>query len=68
VFFSFRLDEYGAVAPDLGELVADDKLVILIGDDVDILRCGEKERAFDRLLEERFFIEYLDELLWIMLA
>lgn len=63
-----RLDQHGAVAPDLGELVADDELVVLVGDDVDILRGGEEERALDRLLEERFLVEELDELLWVVLA
>jgi len=65
---SLRLDQHGAVAPDLGELVADDELVVLVGDDVDTLRSGEEERAFYRLLEERFLVEELDELLWVVLA
>jgi hypothetical protein len=63
-----RLDQHDAVAPDLGELITDDEFVVLVGNNVDILRGREEERAFDRLLEERFLIEEFDELLWVMLA
>lgn len=40
----------------------------LVGDDVDVLRSGEEERPLDRLLEERFLVEELDELFWVVLA
>ena len=63
-----RLGQHGAVAPDLGELIADDGLVVLVGDNVDILWCGKEERPFYRLLEERFLVEELDELLRVVLA